>query len=203
MRTATSSETDTPLSRRKKPIRRTSSLLSHNAHGQSMIETALVMPLLFVMVLNAVNFGYMFYVYLNMAAAPRQAVEYSIQGTHTVQQAPPTSSNVKSLVTDSFSGVPGSSNALTRVCTISNGLNNSGTSNQTPACVNYGSGITSFPADSNCPSLTICPDPEAPTFTLNRVDVQYTVTPLLTGGPLNLVMPASMTFHRYIYMRVQ
>jgi Flp pilus assembly protein TadG len=191
------------LFRREETIRRIRCLLSFNAHGQSMIETALIMPLMFIMVLNAVNFGYMFYVYLNMAAAPRQGAEYSIQGTHTIQEATPSSSNVKSLVTDSFSGVPGSSNALTRVCSASNGLNNSGTSNQTPACVTYGAGIATFPTDANCPSLSICPDPEAPTFTLNRVDVQYTVTPLLSGGAFNLVMPASMTFHRYIYMRVQ
>jgi Flp pilus assembly protein TadG len=174
----------------------------HSGRGQSMLEAALIIPLLCMVMLNAVNFGYMFYIYLNMAAAPRQGAEYSIQGTHTIQESVPTSSNVSSLVYASLTDVPSSSTTPMRVCSVSNGLTNSGTSSQTPACVTYGSSAT-FPTDTNCPKSTICPDPESPTFVLNRVDVQYTVTPLVPGTAFHLIFPSSMTFHRFIYMRVQ
>jgi len=204
MRTTTSSsDMATRRSCRKGTIYRLVSFLSQSGQGSSMIEAALITPLLCIVALNAVNFGYMFYMYLNMATAPRQGAEYSIQGTHTIQESPPAASSVSSLVYASLTDIPGASTTPMRVCTVSNGLTNSGTSNQTPDCVSYGSGITSFPTDPNCPTLTICPDPESPTFVLNRVDVQYTVTPLLSPGPFHLITPASMTFHRYIYMRVQ
>ena len=49
--------------------------------GQSLVEIALILPILLLIVLNAVNFGYFFLVALNLAAAPRSGVEYSIIGS--------------------------------------------------------------------------------------------------------------------------
>src|SRR5947199_10608031 len=51
--------------------------------GEGLIETALIVPFLLTMILNAVNFGYFFLVALNLTSAPRSAVEYSIQGFQT------------------------------------------------------------------------------------------------------------------------
>ena len=42
--------------------------------GEGLIETALIVPFLLTMILNAVNFGYFFLVALNLTAAPRSAV---------------------------------------------------------------------------------------------------------------------------------
>src|SRR5580704_8085180 len=51
-----------------------------SSSGQSLIETALLLPMLLMLLFNAVNFGYFFLIALNMAAAPRSGVAYSIQG---------------------------------------------------------------------------------------------------------------------------
>src|SRR5438094_8804900 len=51
--------------------------------GQSIIETLLTLPFLLTVLLNAVNFGYFYFVALHLAASPRAAVEYSIIGRST------------------------------------------------------------------------------------------------------------------------
>lgn len=43
-------------------------------------------------------------------------------------------------------------------------------------------------------------DPE-PGFVLNRVDVTYTVSPLIPGAVFNLILPSNMSFHRQVSMR--
>jgi hypothetical protein len=44
-------------------------------------------------------------------------------------------------------------------------------------------------------------DPEQPVFVLNRVDVGYTVTPLIPGTAFNVVLPKPLTFQRHVSMR--
>src|SRR5258708_34830608 len=48
--------------------------------GQSLMETALILPFLMMLAFEAINFGYFFFTAVNIAASPRQGVEYSIQG---------------------------------------------------------------------------------------------------------------------------
>lgn len=88
------------------------------------------------------------------------------------------------------SSVPPASNTPTRVCTIALGVTSSG-STQVPSCNNYGSGTGTF---SNVQA-----DPEAPYLVLNRVDIQYTITPLLQGSVFNLLPP--ITIHRMLTTR--
>src|SRR5260370_3762983 len=57
--------------------------LARNSAGQALVETALILPLLMLIILNVVNFGYFFVVALNLAASPRSGVEYSILGNST------------------------------------------------------------------------------------------------------------------------
>ena len=173
------------------------STLLHNRSGQSLVETALLLPLMLTIVFNAVNMGYFFAVALSLAAAPRQGVEYSIQGPAGFQQTQlPSAASVSSLVSDDITGaIPSAANTPIRVCSVSLGLNPSGrgTASQVPNCASYGN-AGSFSAPD--------PDPEAPFMVLNRVEIQYTVTPLISGPAFNLVMPASLTFHRMVEMRV-
>src|SRR5207244_13548584 len=42
--------------------------------AQSMTETALLLPILLVLALNTINFGYFFFVAVNLALAPRQGL---------------------------------------------------------------------------------------------------------------------------------
>src|SRR5439155_23152189 len=51
--------------------------------GQALLEMAVVLPFLLILVFNAINFGYFFIVAINITAAPRSAVEYSIMGSST------------------------------------------------------------------------------------------------------------------------
>lgn len=167
--------------------------LARDGTGNLLLETALLMPFLTVLILNAVSLGYAFSVYLNLATAPRQGAMYSIQGTSTaLEAAVPSADAVSSLVYDNINNaVPAAANTPTRICSMALGLNGSG-STQVPNCTNYGSGTGTF--------SDVQADPEAPYLVLHRVDVQYQLTPLLQGSVFNL-LPNSLTLHRTVVMR--
>jgi Flp pilus assembly protein TadG len=170
------------------------SRLLFDSVGHSLLETTLLLPLLLILVTNAVNIGYIFSVYLNLTTAPRQGAEYSVRGTSTVLQASvPNADSVSSLIYDNLAGaVPSAAHTPTRVCSLALGLTGSGSS-QVPNCTTYGTGAGTF--------SDLQPDPEAPYLVLNRVDVQYTLTPPIQGSVFNLV-PGPLTIHRMITMRV-
>jgi len=178
--------------------------------GQSLIETALILPLLLFLAFDAINFGYFFYTAVNVASAPREGVEWSIQGP-TTPTAPATyppagpttdKTSVSFLTYDDMRGaIPSSSNARVQVCSSSLGIAASGlgTSTQVPNCATYGSGSGSWAP---------VPDPEAPLFVLQRVDVSYKITPIIpqftiptNGGTLTLTLLPGLTVHRQVSMR--
>jgi hypothetical protein len=186
------------------------------SRGQSLIETVLLMPLLLLIVLNVVNFGYFFVVAVNLAAAPRSGVEYSILGFATpgslsLPQAGPPSTNT-SVSYLSQQDLTGAINAPTgaslQVCSATIGISGTGSGQVTQCVTCTGSSCGSAGAGSPAPS----PDPEAPNFILNRVDVTYTFTPLIPGTPFGLaLLPISTcssssgnvtcVFHRQVSMR--
>ena len=47
----------------------------------------------------------------------------------------------------------------------------------------------------------ITADPEEPSFVLNRVDVEYTVTPIIPGTAFNVLIPENLNFKRHVSMR--
>src|SRR5713101_305516 len=61
------------------------------SQGQSLVETALMLPLLLLLVCNVVNLGYFFLVIVNLTGASRSSALYSIEGSYTpyAQQEPP------------------------------------------------------------------------------------------------------------------
>src|SRR6266536_2328722 len=61
--------------------RRLSSI--RDSEGQSLVETALVVPLLVLLVLNVVNFGYFFLIMVNLTGAARTSTLYAIEGSAT------------------------------------------------------------------------------------------------------------------------
>ena len=167
--------------------------LIQDGAGHGLLEVALLLPFLIVVVINAVNLGYVFSVYLNLSTAPRQGAEYSTHGTSTaLETAVPTAASVSSLVYDNINtSVPSAANSPTQVCSMALGLSGSGTT-QVPNCATYNSGTAAFAAPQ--------PDPEAPYLVLHRVDIQYTVRPLLQGSIFNVV-PDQLTLHRTVMMR--
>lgn len=187
------------------------------ASGQSMVETALLIPLLLLIILNAVNFGYFFLVALNLAAAPRSGVEYSILGYATPgtlnlpSPGPPTTATSVSYLTyqDMTGALYQPSSATVQVCSKILGVSNAGLTTQTANCVTC-SGSTCGSPGTGSPVPDA--DPESPLFVLHRVDVTYTFTPLIPGTPFGLtLLPSSIcssaggkitcTFHRQVSMR--
>ena len=162
--------------------------------GNSLIETAIMLPILFAIVFNAINFGYFWFVCLTLTAAPRVGVEYSSQGgtAQTASSIPPTSA-VNTLVFDNLTKALGAttSNAAVRVCssTSSAGVNST---SHIAGCDSFGMAY-SFLANRA--------DPEPSVFVLNRVDVAYTVNPIVTGAAFNVVLPSNLTLHRQVSMR--
>jgi TadE-like protein len=183
------------------------------ASGQALLETILIMPLMLLIVLNVVNFGYFFIVALNLAAAPRSGVEYSILGFATPTSlslpdaGPPTAAtSVSHLGQQDLTGaISAPTGATIQVCSSTVGMALSGaTLCKSCTGTSCGNAITGSPAPD--------PDPESPSFTLNRVDVTYTFSPPIPGTPFGLaLLPISVctssggtvtcTFHHQVSMR--
>jgi Flp pilus assembly protein TadG len=191
--------------------------------GQSLIETILITPLLLLIILNVVNFGYFFLAALNIAAAPRTGVEYGIVGGETPASLtlpsagpPSTTSTISYLVQQDMTGaVYDPTSANLQICTPTNvdsttksGLNGTGTG-QKSNCVSC-TGTTCGSVGTGSPTPDA--DPEAPSFVLSRVDVDYSITPLIPGTPFGLLLLPISTcsasggtvtcgFHRQVSMR--
>jgi hypothetical protein len=161
--------------------------------GQSLLETAVAMPLVLGVAFNIINLAYFWFMILTLAAAPRQGVQYSAQGGASLSTtSAPSASVVSTLVYDNMTNaVHGAttSNTSVRVCSSAVGVNSS---TGASLCTSFGPSF-SFSA--------ITADPEQPVFVMNRVDVGYTVTPLIPGTAFNVVLPANLKFQRHVSMR--
>jgi len=183
--------------------------LARDSRGQSLVETALMIPLLLVLILNAVNFGYFLLVTLNLTSAARSGIEYAIQGSSTPTNASlPTPGSkldpgaVSLLIYQELTGSLNAASAVqVHVCSLSLGNNGSGQSS-CQSCTNSGCGaVTGVSVDSD-------PEP-ALGFVLNRVDVTYTFKTLIPTAAFKLVVGAlppcnangSCTFTRHAEMR--
>lgn len=158
--------------------------------GQSLIETAIMMPMVLTIAFNAINIGYFWFIVLQLSAVPRHGVEYASQGGAAMTTtSAPAATVIKDLVYENLQHTIGAtvSNASVQVCTVA-----AGTTSNIANCVAYGPSAT-FPA--------MTADPEAPLFVRNRVHVVFTVTPLIPGTIFNVVLPSTLTFHRQVSMR--
>jgi Flp pilus assembly protein TadG len=165
----------------------------HNSRsGQALVETAVMVPLLMLVLLNAVNVGYFYWAVINLTEATRGSAEWSIMGTASTigKQAPASGpqsdgTSVAFLAFQDVSAFATSSNATVAVCTTTFSTGTPSTS-----CNSYGASTLSPTAD---------PDPEG--LVLNRVDITYQFTPLIRGGWLGVWSPPT-TIHRYVEMRL-
>lgn len=163
--------------------------------GQSLVEVAVMVPLLALMMAYAIDFGYFFIVAANMTSAAREAANYSVQGYQSAAQetlpaaGPSTTATTVSAL--AFAGLgslaKSGTTARVEVCSEANG-----TANNLTDCTSYGaSGATYTPAA----------DPEAPSFYLHRVDVTYTVQPPIPLTFFKYSLLPQLTFHRQVSMR--
>jgi len=162
---------------------------SRRQEGESLVETAVAMPLLLSISFNIVNFGYFWFLLLTMSAAPRVGAEYSTQGGVTVTPGTASVSNlVYENMTNAVAGAT-TSNTAVRVCSSAKGID---TTTNVALCDSFGP-TYSF--------STVEVDPEAPAFVLNRVDVEYDVSPIIPGTVFNVVLPPDLKFRRSSRMR--
>jgi Flp pilus assembly protein TadG len=200
-------------------IRKTA--LRRGQTGQSLVETVLMLPLLLLVLLNAVNFGYFYLVALNLTSASRTGALYAMIGSATpagtaLPPATGTSPSTASYLTyqDMTGALNAPGSATIQVCSAGLGVSGTGSS-QTAQCQTCtssaaGSALACGAAGTGSPAPD--PDPEAPAFVLNRVDVVYSFNPLIPGTPFGLaLLPLSActasgatvtcTFHRQVSMR--
>jgi Flp pilus assembly protein TadG len=201
--------------------------LARNNSGQALVETAIILPFLLAIILNAVNFAFFFLMALNITASSRSSGLYSILGNaSTAARALPlagpytTTTSVSYIAFQDMTGAvytPSTSNTGVQVCSPSVGILNAGTGNQKSDCTNVG--IGSFPAagpDPECGAASTSQNPPCtggtPAFLLNRVDVAYKFTPPIALTPFNIFVWASpfctstsgtvsCTFYRHTEMR--
>ncbi len=176
------------------------------SRGQSLVETVLMLPLLVLLVLNVVNLGYFFLVIVNLTGTARSSTLYSIEGSYTpyATQEPgsggstPTTTpgTVAYTAYQDMTGAVGNpTGASVQVCTQVNinsgtgsGVNGTGSGQiaNCETCTSSGCGAAGAGTLST-PSA----DPEAPSFVLNQVDIQYTFNTLFPGRIFNLPLQAS------------
>ena len=160
--------------------------------GQGLLETAIAMPLLLGIAFNLINIGYFWFMVLALAAAPRQGAQYATQGgaAGTTVAAPGTTA-VSNLVYDNLTNAihgATTSNAAVRVCTGAKGVSAANVA----LCDSFGPAFA---------YSAVVADPEAAIYVLDRVDVEYNVTPIIPGSAFNVVLPSILQFHRQVSMR--
>jgi Flp pilus assembly protein TadG len=194
-----------------------------NSRGQSLVETALMLPIMLMVVLNALNIGYFLFVVVNLAGATRTGAEYSIVGPGSAGATNYPAANtgglpVTTLIYQDLTGaVWNATSATIQVCSPSVPVaGNSGTSGGSGnvrancvLCTSLASCSSASGTTGASATFVPDPDPENSTFVLNRIDVKYSFPPLIPGTPFNLVLMGNLfnsgtglyTFYRHIEMR--
>jgi Flp pilus assembly protein TadG len=126
--------------------------------GQALIEYILVLPLVFLLVVNVVNFGGFYAAFIAVTNASRAGADYAILGLASVGSLQPaTASQVSALIASDLSSLPNKSSLMVNIC-----QNNDGT------ITTLAGTCTSVPSD-----------PEPTSYVLTSIDVTYTYTPFI------------------------
>jgi Flp pilus assembly protein TadG len=161
---------------------------SHRS-GQALIEFSLIIPLVFLLAINAVNFGGFIFAWITVANAARSGAQYMIMSSASGTETPATTGQITGLITtDVGSLLRGSS-----VCVVS------GNPSVAPCVVATCTNNTA--AANGCTTLF---DPEAPAYTLATVDVTYTYKPFIPLFPVLGIWATMSTtaLHRKAVMRM-
>lgn len=131
--------------------------------GQALVEVALMTPVLFFLMVLAINYGGFFYAWITVANAARTGAQYAILGNVSVG-APGTPTNTA--VTNLISGSGSDTSSLISSVSV---------------CVNTNSTASAATGTCSFTIPSIPADPEAPSYTLTAVDVKYTYSPIIPG----------------------
>ncbi len=131
----------------------------NSCSGQSLLEFAVMIPLMFLLVVNVVNFGGLLYACITVSSAARSGASYMTLGPATVNGPTlPLLATVRSLVNADLSSLPNA--ATVNICT-----NNNGT--------------VSCPMPTNPSTGAAYVDPEPSTSVLGSVQVTYRYCPII------------------------
>jgi Flp pilus assembly protein TadG len=134
--------------------------------GQALIEFALILPLLFLLIVNVVNFGGMLYAWIAVSNAARTGAQYLCFGGAMIgAPVSPSATAVQTVTLNDIHALPNSSS--TQVCV-------SKSSSATVSC-NTGSA----PADAP-PAADTAEGSPAITYVVAAVDVTYTYQPFIS-----------------------
>ena len=172
--------------------------------GNSLIEFALVIPLLFLLFVNVVNFGGFFYGWITVANAARAGANYRIQGPKSlgfsgVPDPPePSYTQVTNLVTSDVRGLRNAGSVVVRIC------RREPSSNTTIVCEVGAEGDYPNPPPDSRVGDGSAGGNEGELYHMVWVDVVYTYQPpfavSLFGIPLTL--GPSTTMRRQSVMRI-
>ena len=153
--------------------------------GQALIEYALILPILFLLIINVVNFGGFFYAWITVSDAARAGADYAILGGASVG-APglPVATQIFNVITQEVSSLPNAASLSVSICQNDNGT------------------VTAL--SGTCTSMPS--DPEPTNYVLTTIDVTYTYQPFIGAFNFpNLGIYTSIpptTVHRRAAMRV-
>jgi Flp pilus assembly protein TadG len=141
-------------------------VIRRQSEGQALIEFALILPLLFLLIVNVVNFGGFFYSWITVSNSARTGAQYLVIGG-AMYSAPtaPTFARVQSFVLADLNALPNSASAQVTVCS-----RNPSSSAAVASVTCVGPGTFAPPVDSNT---------EAGSFVIGSVDVVYTYQPFI------------------------
>ena len=159
--------------------------------GNALVEFGLILPLLFLLIVNAINFGGYLFAIISVANAARTGSQYAIlAGASVTAPNPATATQVAGIITQDMSSLRNRSSLVVRVCTQPGG--------GSVTCTTSGSGSFSNPtADTRA---------EASLYVTAWVDVRYTYQPLIPlfnffRLGIHATIPTS-TIHRQAVMRM-
>jgi Flp pilus assembly protein TadG len=189
------------------------------SRGGSLVEFALILPILFVLIVGAVNFAGFYYAFVSVGNAARAAGDYMIMGSAAYSGVagdgsslgtltPPAAQAVANLLGADGAALANVNSLSVRVCTL-NPSNGNIANRACTTCSNGGGNMTCAAGDG---SFASNPAPDSTTgegasYVLAWSDVAYTYQPFVPVFPLSsAVNPnpfgASPTIHRQSVFRM-
>lgn len=107
--------------------------VSNKERGQALVETALLFPMLLLMLLGVADLGWMAYNYIELSNAANAAVHYAIQSTTTAIQ---TSSIQTAMNGDQQGAMASITPTVSLACTCSDSTKKN-SDGSTPSCTKY------------------------------------------------------------------
>jgi Flp pilus assembly protein TadG len=184
-------------------------LLKQSRAGGSIVEFALILPILFFLIVNVVNFAGFFYTFITVAGAGRAAGDYMILGGASANApAPPSAQQVANVLAVDAASLPSIASLQVRTCTRAPSNSALSSAVNCNICTAGGGSLTCKPGSG---PFTSNPKPDSSTgeggqYAMAWVDVAYTYKPFLpvfgftalgAGNPLSTTV-----IHRQAVMRM-